>query len=248
MNYLDNYTDISQPQQAESHFHSLLNLLDQVGLPANSNKVEPRSLVITCLGIQINAREGILSVPHKKVNEIKELTCQWLKKTVATPRQLQNYIGKLIAIHRCVKPSRSFINRMLRVLRNTPIQGSIKLPGYFFQDVRWFHKFLENFNGSVEIHQRNVQTFNVFVDTSLQCMGRVCGNKVYSCKIPQVLKEITSIVQLEAANVVMACKIWGHQWRNSKVYIWCDNMAVVAACRSVAEHYGGCQLYIIWKL
>ena len=32
--------------------------------------------------------------------------------------------------------------------------------------------------------------------------------------------------------MVMACKLWGNEWRNSRVYIWCDNMAVVAACQS----------------
>ena len=178
MNYLDDYIGISQPQQAEGHFHSLLNLLDQVGLPVNSNKVEPPSSVITCLGIKIDAKEGVLSIPHKKLNEIKDLTCYWLKKIVATRRQLKSYIGELIAIHRCVKPSRLFINRMLRVLRNTPMQGSTKLPGHFFQDVRWFHKFLDEFNGSVEIHQRNVKICNVFVDASLQRTGGIFGNKV----------------------------------------------------------------------
>ena len=131
----------------------------------------------------------------KKLQEIKQLTCQWLHKTVATRKQLQSYIGKLIAIHRCVKPSRLFINRMLKVLRNTPIQGNIQLPGYFFQDVRRFHKFLDKFNGSGEIHQKNVKTFNVFVEASLQCTGGTFGNKVYSCEIPQVLKDLTSIVQ-----------------------------------------------------
>ena len=114
MNYLDDYIGIAQPHQAEGHFQSLLNILDQVGLPVNNNKVEPPSSVITCLGIQINAKEGILSVSDKKLNEIKKLTSQWLNKKIATRKQLQSYIGKLIAIHRYVKPSRLFINRMLR--------------------------------------------------------------------------------------------------------------------------------------
>ena len=173
MNYLDDYIGISNPGQAEGHFNSLLNLLDQVGLPVNINKVEAPSSVITCLGIQIDAKNGILSVPDKKLQEIKHLTSHWLQKTVANRRQLQSYIGKLIAIHRCVKPCRLFINGMLKVLRNTPIQDCIKLPGYFFQDVRWFHKFLDKFNSSVEIHQRNVKIVNVFVDASLQCTGGI---------------------------------------------------------------------------
>ena len=129
MNYLDDYIGIAQPHQAEGNFQSLLNILDQVGLPVNNNKVEPPSSVVTCLGIQINAKEGILLVPD-----------------------------------------------------------SIKLPGYFFHYVRWFHRFLDKFNGSVEIHSKNVKIFNVFVDASLQHTGGIYDNKVYSCEIPQVLK------------------------------------------------------------
>ena len=59
MNYLDDYIGISQPHQANTHFHSLLNLLDQVGLPVNRNKVEAPNSVITCLGIQIDAKKYI---------------------------------------------------------------------------------------------------------------------------------------------------------------------------------------------
>ena len=75
----------------------------------------------------------------------------------ATRRQLQSYIGKLIAIHRCVKPCHLFIHRMLKVLINT--QGTIKLLGYFFKDVKWVHKFFDPFNGSVEIYQKNVDAY-----------------------------------------------------------------------------------------
>ena len=65
MNYLDDYIGISNVNQAEGHFNSLLNLLDQVGLPVNKNKVEAPSSVITCLGIQIDAKNGVLSIPNK---------------------------------------------------------------------------------------------------------------------------------------------------------------------------------------
>ena len=40
---------------------------------------------------------------------------------------------------------------------------------------------------------------------------------------------ITSIVHLEAANTLKAFKLWAHYWKNSKLIIWCDNLAVVQA-------------------
>ena len=55
---------------------------------------------------------------------------------------------------------------------------------------------------------------------------------MYSCDIPDRLKQLVAIVQLEAANAVMVCKLWGKDWRDSKVILWCDNIAVVHAFES----------------
>ena len=38
MNYLDDYSGVANKYKAESQFHSLLNILQQVGLPDNKNK------------------------------------------------------------------------------------------------------------------------------------------------------------------------------------------------------------------
>ena len=46
------------------------------------------------------------------------------------------------------------------------------------------------------------------------------------------MTDLVSIVQLEAANLVMACKLRGNKWKNKRVVIWCDNLVVVQACQS----------------
>ena len=51
---------------ANSHFLSLKNILEELGLPINKAKSEPPSESITCLGIQINARTCILAIPSVK--------------------------------------------------------------------------------------------------------------------------------------------------------------------------------------
>ena len=43
------------------------------------------------------------------------------------------------------------------------------------------------------------------------------------------IKNITSIVHLEAADIVLAVRVWCHKWRNADVTVYCDNMAVVNA-------------------
>ena len=100
MNYLDDYLGVAKNCQAESHFLSLVNMLQYVGLPINQKKLEPPSSVINSLGIIIIAYTGILKIPDEKTEHIKQLCVHWSSKTVATRNQLQKLVGKLIYIHR----------------------------------------------------------------------------------------------------------------------------------------------------
>ena len=47
------------------NFKVFLNILQQVEPPTKLNKIEPPSSVITCLVIQIDAKEGEISIPPK---------------------------------------------------------------------------------------------------------------------------------------------------------------------------------------
>ena len=112
---------------ADSHFLSVKNILTDLGLPINSEKLETPNHSVTCLGIQINARNGSISIPDEKlvIGAIK-----------LTRNQLQRLTGKLLYIHRCVKLCRIFLNRILQVLRNTPIRGHRPLPPSFLKRFR----------------------------------------------------------------------------------------------------------------
>ena len=119
INYLDDYLGVATPELAESHFMSVKNILADLGLPINSKKLEPPSHSVTCLGILINAKDSIISIPDDKLENIKSLCSYWSTQVQATRNQLQKLTGKLLYIYRCVKPSHIFLNRILQVLRNT---------------------------------------------------------------------------------------------------------------------------------
>ena len=59
MNYLDDYVGIAKNSQAKSHFLSLVNILEYVGLPINQKKLESPNTVINCLGIIITSVKNI---------------------------------------------------------------------------------------------------------------------------------------------------------------------------------------------
>ena len=117
------------------------------------------------------------------------------------------------------------------MLRNAPIKGTVKLPQSFFKDIMWFQKFLKYFNGSVEIYPRTL-TPQVYVDASLQRVGGVYGNRVYTCPFSNLIQNLCSIDHFEAINIVLAIRTWHQYWANESIIIWCDNWAVVNAFQS----------------
>ena len=82
INYLDDYIGVAPPQVANNHFLALKHLLQYVGLPLNSKKVEEPSHTVMCLGIEINASAGTLKITCEKLDEIKRLCNFWLTKNM----------------------------------------------------------------------------------------------------------------------------------------------------------------------
>ena len=101
------------------------------------------------------------------------------------------------------------------------------MPPGFYKDIKWFNLFLEKFNGVVKI--QSSECYEVHVDASLTRVGGIFNNKVYSTPIPEAILNFTSIVHLEATNILIALKLWAHYWKNSKLIICCNNLAVVQA-------------------
>ena len=58
------------PDAVSDTFITLKNLLESLGLPINYKKVSAPTHKITCLGINIDAKQGTLSIPVEKMGKI----------------------------------------------------------------------------------------------------------------------------------------------------------------------------------
>ena len=230
--YLDDIIGVSEPSKANNAFTSLSNLIRTLGLPVNPDKVVAPTHQMTCLGINIDAKTATLTIPMEKIKQVKRLCDQWASKAYGTRRSIQRLLGHLIYLHRCVTPSRLFVNRILQVLRVAPPQGRISLDANFFKDINWFRRFLDSFNGVTRIHSDVSAYRNLYVDASLQGIGAYTEQKVYWSAIPECYKSALSIVHYEMLNVMVAFRVWGPQWEDTKVKVFCDNAAVVSILNS----------------
>ena len=115
---------------------------------SESKLYEPQTC-IPCLGFNVNIETGIISIPEEKLAEIVTLCLDWSTRGKSNKKALQSLVGSLLYIHKCVRPARLFVNRILATLRQTPKDGNITLSPEFKRDMAWFNAFLPAFNGKV---------------------------------------------------------------------------------------------------
>ena len=228
--YIDDYVGFGVPSDAKASFDCLYGLLQELGLTISSKKLIPPSTVVTCLGIEVNTEKGTLSIPTDKMVQISNMLQTWKSKKSCTKRQLQSLLGHLLYIHKCVKPTRYFLNRMLEVLRSAHNATHINLNPDFHRDLRWFLNFLPDFNG-VALYDHKKVAFQVHLDACLQGLGDVFSNLVYHVPIPLEFSNL-NIVHLEMINIVVVLKLFCNHWAKQSVKVFCDNIAVVQVLQS----------------
>ena len=135
-------------------------------------------------------------------------------------------------IHKCVRSTRVFTNRLLNGLRKA--NNGVVISRDIKQDLLWFIKFIPKFNGTASyVHPQPTDAHTIAIDASLEKIGGVWGNLVYSCKIPDFVKENNAtICHFEMINILIALKVWKHQWAGRHIQFFVDNMAVVQIMNS----------------
>ena len=159
------------------------------------------------------------------MSDIRKICSEWLDKRIVSKNELQSLLGSLLYITKCVKSLRSFLNRMLQLLRDNNDNKDIVLTTEFFKDLRWFNTFLQIYN-RVTMYQVTPLFEDIHLDASLTGLGGQFKNYVYHISIPKDYMGY-NIAHLEMINVVVALKVWGQQWANKCARLFCDNQAVV---------------------
>ena len=117
-----------------------------------------------------------LSIPEEKLREILHkcqeiLDFRWVSKT-----KFQSLLGSLMFIHKCVRPTRIFTNRLLQCLREAK-DKRVYITEQVKQDVRWFLCFLRKFNGTTTfVHDLPFNAHTIAIDACLMSVGGIWDN------------------------------------------------------------------------
>ena len=231
--YIDDYMLVTHKDQANDAFQYLIHLLTELGLPINPDKLCPPSDSLTCLGITIDVKNHTLSIEDAKIKAIWQECIFILNKTYLSRNKFQSLLGKLLYIHKCVKPARIFVNRMLTLFRSHYNHNRIPLNPDFFKDLIWFIRFIPAFNGATYFNKKLPSPSNhVFIDASLTGLGAYWDGRAYATPVHSILGFELGIVQLEMFNILLALRCWADSWTHQSILIHCDNKAVVQVIQS----------------
>ena len=165
--YIDNFILVNPKHKAKKAFDTLYDLLTELGLPMNEDKTVPPSSKLTCSGIHIDIPNNTLSIDTEKGQAIYDVCANIITKSHISKRQMQSLLGKLLYLHKCVKPARTFVNQILMTFRNSTSKR-ILITDAFKQDLLWFLKFLPAYNGVSTLNKKCIDnSHTLHIDASL---------------------------------------------------------------------------------
>ena len=229
-------------QRAMASSSALAALLVDLGLKESLDKYHPPSTCMPYLGIEFDTLKLEMRVTPEKLAEVREDLGMWVRKSTATKKTLQQLLGKLFWISRCVRFSRPFMGRLLQQLRsmyNLPDNKKVTLNEQSKLDISWWHRYVRRFNG-VELMYKDDPldlTLDQLLDTSAKVNcgdaqlwggGSYYGDEYWSRPFPAWLQSPDTPIHLKEFYVVLAsCWLWGDMWTGCLVYLFCDNDAVI---------------------
>ena len=243
MNYSDDIGGCEGSyERAVASFEALADLFKDLGLAESTNKAHEPTTSMPYLGVQFDTVKMLMSIPAEKVTEVREEIGSWLKKTKATKKGLQQLLGQLFWVSRCVKFSRVFMARLLNQLttmHHLPDNKKTLLSPECRLDINWWSRYLRRFNG-VECMYDD-RTVNLSLDQLLcspalvncgdaQPMGggAYFGSEYWSRPFPPWLQDPSIGIHIKEFWVALVSAwLWGEKWRGKVVYVFCDNVAVV---------------------
>jgi hypothetical protein len=229
VNYIDDLAGLGLPKDAYKAYNTLGVILSDLGVEEAQEKSCPPSPVMEFLGVEFHVPSMSMRVTPERVQEILCLVESWLQKKKASKRELQSLIGKLQFVSKCIRPGRIFVSRLLLLL------PSLSKPHHKFhitietrKDLLWWRKFLTHFNGVSLIPDMIWSSpDSVFsTDACLQSAGGFCQQEYFSAAFPQfIISQNFNINILELLTIMVAIKVWGHNIKDRRVQIYCDNQA-----------------------
>ena len=119
--YLDDFVIIAPPQSQEcaTALSILTRVCADLGVPLAEHKRDGPTTCLTFLGIEVDTAASQLRLPQDKLSRLTSLLEEWGDRKVCERRELESLIGTLHHACKVVRSGRSFLRRMIDLLKGT---------------------------------------------------------------------------------------------------------------------------------
>ena len=215
LHYLDDYLTLGPPASpvCARSLHAIQNAANHIGIPLAPDKVEGPTTCLTFLGIELDSVQMIARLPADKLAELVLLIHQWGHKKYCKRKELESLIGKLNHACYVVPTGRTFLRRLINLLRDSKLYWkSIRIPKECQLDLQWWIDFLPTWNGiyfSDLPEWAPLPDFELSSDASGNQGFGVYNNgaRFYQAWLP--VQRPLGMDYKELFPIVLACHVWG---------------------------------------
>ena len=240
IHYLDDFLLLGAPgsQQCTKSVTTLMEILQQLGMPVAWDKLEGPAPRLTFLGFELDSINWEIRLPREKLKELQDLVERWSGRRSCTRRELESLVGRLTHASRVI----TFLRRLFELLAGTrQAHHHIRLNSSYRSDLLWWSSFMETWNGiSMIPESQGHSPIEMWTDAS---GSYGCGAISTHLRLWIQLQWPSrshfgfnstdqSILWKELVPIVIACAVWARYWRGRAVIVHCDNTGAVAVVNS----------------
>ena len=246
IHYLDDYLFFLPPGSPSTPMAlpHITGVLDRLGVPVSTQKIEGPSPVVTFLGVIVDTNRYELRLPATKLDHIRRLVRSWLGRRSGKCSEFESLLGHLAHAATVIRQGRTFLRHLFTILSLTHSRRHyVHLDAVAKADLLWWDYFLQGWNGTMFFPQPPTPEAHVYTDASgsFGCGGVVWPSQWFHLQWPASWAEVDIAVK-ELVPVVIASALWGRSWYRLHIRFHVDNMAVVAilkkqSARSPIAHH-----------
>ena len=150
LHYLDDHLTLGPPASpvCGQSLHTIQQAASDMDIPLAPGKIEGPTTCLTFLGIEFDSHQMTARLPPAKLSDLLALTKLWTDKKTCTRKELESLIWKLSHACYVVPAGRTFLRRLINLLRDSKRYWKIiRLTRECQLDLQWWLDFLPNWNG-----------------------------------------------------------------------------------------------------
>jgi len=233
--YLDDFWTCGPPapdKSCKTNLNSMLSTCTELGFTANPKKTTEPCTKLELLGIELDSVSQEARITESRLQETTDLILKWQSRRSCTKRQLQSLIGKLNFICSVCRPGRTFLRRMIDLLKKARHPGHrLRLNSGIFKDLRWWNYFLSDWNGRTFFYDEKWSTnscLHLYTDACTTSFGALFEDYwLYDTFDMVGVPNRRSITFKELYAITMAITVWATLLQTKNIVFHCDNQAVV---------------------